>query len=154
MQAKSTRFLAITGIILGVVAIISVLAGAWLTPQIKTAAAASDTPTPIAQSQDANKPAQITVRGTGTITAKPDTIKMTVGVAQQDTTVKAAQAKVTDVINAMTEKLKAAGLSYKDSRTGQYSVEPVYDYSTPNDKGGANQPPKLTGYRITNMLEI
>src|SRR4051812_33917459 len=110
MQAKSTRFLAITGIILGVIAIISVLAGAWLTPQIKTAAAASDTPTPIAQGHpatDANKSAQITVRGTGAITAKPDTIKMTVGVAQQDSTVKAAQAKVTDVINAMTEKLKA-----------------------------------------------
>lgn len=113
----------------------------------KQAEAQSSEPTPTAQ---AEKPAQISVRGSGIIQAKPDTLLMNIGVSIQDSNVKAVQGKVTAAMNAMEAKIKAAGVAEKDYRTTVYNVEPVMDYSG-GDKG---QPAKLTGFRITNMLEI
>ena len=96
---------------------------------------------------------QISVRGSGSISAKPDTLQMSIGVVTQDTTVQAAQTKASQVAAALQEKIKAAGVEDQDYRTAQYSIDPVMDYSSGADKGG-NQLPKLTGFRVTNIFEI
>jgi uncharacterized protein YggE len=75
-------------------------------------------------------------------------------VSLQENTVKAARAKVSAVMDALVARLKAANVAEKDSRTSQYSVEPVLDYG--NGDKGTNVPttPKIVGIRITNILQI
>jgi uncharacterized protein YggE len=109
--------------------------------------------TAAAQTQGQTDAAHITVRGTGSINATPDQIKLNIGASFQESTVKAAQDKVTAAIDKIVAKLKAAGVDAKDYRTGQYNVEPVMDFSG-SDKGGSPQTPRLAGFRVTNVLEV
>jgi len=146
------KILAAVGIVVVVGAVSAVMAAAWFFPLSVSGnkASAEESFTPAVQTET-TKAAPITVRGIGKISAKPDTIVMNVGVSAQESTVKAAQAKVTEVIEAMTARLKAANVSDADYRTTQYNVEPVMDYS---GKEGTNVAPTLLGFRITSILEI
>jgi uncharacterized protein YggE len=131
------------------------LLSAWMLPQgaaaqsrpdaAKTDPAPADTPA---------KPGQITVRGSGNVTAVPDTLVINIGVVMQDTTVAAAQTKAGAALDAMLAKLKAAKIDAKDYRTIQYNVEPVMDYSGGKGPDAVNQPPQLVGFRVTNILEV
>jgi uncharacterized protein len=144
---KTSRFLAIVGAAVVVAFVSAALAIAWVLPRsTNTASAQANT--------DGARPSQITVRGSGSINAKPDTLRMDVGVILQSNTVKDAQSSVSTVMDEMLSRLKAAGIDEKDYRTSQYSVEPVMDYSGGGDKGSQTAPPKLTGFRVTNMLQI
>jgi uncharacterized protein len=90
----------------------------------------------------------ISVRGTGSISAKPDMATMQVGVQIQKDTLDAAQAEAATKIDAAMNQLKGAGIAEKDISTAQYSVEPVMDYSR------NNEPPRLIGFRVTNILAV
>lgn len=151
---NTNRILALIGVglLVAVLATAALLAAflpaGWLTARRDASASAA----PIEQPVTAAEPSvPISVRGSGIINARPDTMKMNVGVSIQESTVKAAQTKVTEVIEAMTARLQAANVEEKDYRTAQYSVEPVMDY--PTEKGQAAAP-RLIGFRVTSMLEI
>lgn len=146
MEKGSNRVLALGSVVLSVGLLFAAFAVVWLTPR-------EAAPTQAQSGDTANKPTQITVRGNGSIGAKPDTLVMNVGTTVQESTVKAAQDKVASAISAMTEKVKAAGIEEKNYRTVQYNVEPVMDYGTP-DRGGAMNLPKLIGFRVTNIMEV
>lgn len=159
---SNSRILTLAAAGLFAFAIFSVLATAWLVPRSIDKADAQTTQNapkdkgdkqaqPIAT--EAPKTTTITVRGSGVVTAKPDTIKMSVGVTVFDKTVKTAQDKASTTTDSMVAKIKAAGVADADFRTGQYNVEPVMDYA--GDKGGApSQTPTLTGFRVTYILDI
>jgi uncharacterized protein YggE len=147
MKSNGTRLLAMAGFAVAAALVFAAVTIGWVAPQ-GTAPASAQSQT------ETTRPSQITVRGTGSVSAKPDLIKMSVGVAQQDGTVKAAQAKVSATTDALVAKIKEAGVDEKDYRTSQYSVEPVMDFGYSGDKGSPNQTPKLTGFRVTNMLDI
>lgn len=91
------------------------------------------------------------MRGSGSVTAKPDLLKLTVGVVIQDTTVAAAQSRVTEITAALADTLKAGGVVAADYRTAQYNVEPVMDYGNKGDVSGT---PQLIGFRVTNLLDL
>lgn len=93
------------------------------------------------------KPSQVTVVGTGSITVKPDILKITIGVSNQDETVAAAQGSVDTVTAAMIAKLAELGIADTDYATSQYNVEAVLDYTT-------KATGTLVGYRVTSMYEI
>ena len=144
MKSGNNRLLAGVSIMASTALVLAAFSLVWLSPrEAATAKAQADTP----------KPSQITVRGSGSISVKPDTLVMTVGASIQDTTVKAAQTQVTAIIDAIEAKLKAAGVAEKDYKTVQYGVEPVMDYGSSPEKGGAGTP-KLIGFRVINMLEV
>ena len=147
MEKRGNRVLALASVMLSVGLLFAAFAVVWLTPRDASPAGAQQS------GDNASKPSQITVRGSGSISAKPDTLIMNVGTTIQDTTVKAAQDKVASTITAMSDKLKAAGIEDKNYRTVQFNVEPVMDYGTP-DRGGATGLPKLTGFRVTSIIEI
>jgi uncharacterized protein YggE len=107
---------------------------------------------PAAAQSTSSNPSQITVVGTGSVNAIPDTVKITVGVSDQESTVAAAQSKVDSGVAAITAKLKEAGISDKDYRTVQYTIDPVMDYNNNGVKGPSNG--SLTGFNVTNMIEI
>lgn len=160
---SNSRILTLAAAGLFAFAIFAVLVTAWLIPrgidradaQSTTQNAPKDKGDEQAQplATEAPKTTTITVRGSGVVTAKPDTIKMSVGVTVFDKTVKTAQDKAASITDSMVGKIKAAGVADADYRTGQYNVEPVMDYAA--EKGGApSQTPTLTGFRVTYILDI
>jgi uncharacterized protein YggE len=140
----NNRLLAVTSIALSVALLLGAFAVVWLAvPRQASPAAAQEQP---------EKTPQITVRGSGSIVAKPDIMVVNIGVSIQEPSIKAAQDKVSSAISAMEAKLKAAGLTEKDYRTVQYNVGPVTTYEGA-DKGVPGTP-KVVGFLVTNILEV
>ncbi|MEO8287766.1 MAG: SIMPL domain-containing protein [Chloroflexota bacterium] len=145
MKTANNRVLAAVSLTLSALLILGAFTLTWLLPRNAATASAQS------NNQQAAQPSQITVVGTGSISVKPDILKVTIGVAQQENTVKAAQDKVDSTIAALYEKLKAAGIDEKDYKTAQYTVEPVMDFNNPKGQNGQGT---LAGFRVTNMIEI
>ena len=95
-----------------------------------------------------NETPHISVRGAGVISAKPDIVNLQIGVQIQKTSLADAQSEAATKADALISALKAAGVAEKDIATAQYSVEPVMDYSR------NNEPPRLVGFRVTNILNV
>ena len=90
----------------------------------------------------------ISVHGTGIVSAKPDMANLQIGVQIQNTSLATAQGDAATKMDAAMKQLKAAGVDEKDISTAQYNVEPVMDYSQ------QNAPPRVTGFRVTNILNV
>jgi uncharacterized protein YggE len=142
MNTQSNRLMGVLGGAVAVALVLAALLLAWTWGQ-SGGPARAQTP--------ATAGSQITVRGSGTVNATPDLLKLTVGAAIQDSTVAAAQDRVTAITEALVARLQAAGIEAKDYRTAQYNVEPVMDYGS---KGEPNAAPQLIGFRVTNLLEL
>ncbi len=136
------RLWTFAGIALSTLVVLGALLVVWLMPRDPAPAAAQD-------SQNAAKPSTITVIGTGSVSVKPDILKMTIGVSAQEDTVLDAQGKVDASLSAIYAKLKEAGIAETDYRTAQYTIEPVMNYNDPKNSQGV-----LTGFRVVNMIEI
>jgi uncharacterized protein YggE len=141
MKSASNKTLAIVSVALSALLILGAFTVVWLLPRDAAPAAAQGA---------SSNPSHITVAGMGSVSVTPDTVKITVGVSDQESTVAAAQSKVDSGVATITAKLKAAGIDAKDYRTVQYSIEPVMDYNG-STKGQAGA---LTGFNVTNMIEI
>jgi uncharacterized protein len=142
MKSQNSKLVVLGSAVLSATLILGAFLAVWLSAREPASASAQN-------ANEATKPSQITVVGLGSINTTPDILKMTVGVAIQADTVLAAQTDVTGAIAAIEAKLKEAGIDAKDYRTVQYTVEPVMDFD--GTKGGQG---KLSGFRVTNMLEI
>ncbi len=88
----------------------------------------------------------ITVAGEGRVTTMPDIAKVQLGTIIEKTTVKAAQAENTRIMNALNEQLAAAGVAKTDVQTANYSIQPAYDW----DDGRQ----RLRGYQVTQNLRV
>jgi uncharacterized protein YggE len=100
-----------------------------------------------AQGAPVTDQAHISVHGTGIVTAKPDMATIQLGVQIQDVSLNKAQTDAASKMDAIMSQLKSAGIDEKDISTSQYNVEPVMDYRD-------NQPPVVTGYRVTNIVSV
>ncbi len=89
----------------------------------------------------------ITVNGQGSVSAKPDTAHVTLGVQIQNEQLAAAQTQATTQMNAVLAALKQDGINDKDIQTVNYSVNVMTDQKNP----GINQ---VTGYMVTNMVDV
>ena len=89
----------------------------------------------------------ITVRGSGIVSAKPDIVNLQIGVQIQKDSLQDAQNEASTKINAAMQQLKSAGVEDKDISTAQYNVEPVMDHRD-------NEAPRVTGFRVTNILAV
>ncbi len=87
-----------------------------------------------------------TVAGEGKITAKPDLVKLSLGVQTDAMTVKEAQRTNTQRMNAITAAMKALGVEDKDLQTANYSIYPKIDW-----KDGKQN---IIGYTVTQNLEV
>ena len=88
----------------------------------------------------------ITVTGQGTVTAKPDTVIVTLGVRTEHTSVREALAENAKRANAIIHALKEIGVSEEDIDTASFSIYPKYDYS--------NGTAFLTGYEAEHIFDI
>ncbi len=89
----------------------------------------------------------IWVTGTGRVTAKPDIATLSLGVQAEARTVADAQAQAQQAMSAVMASLTANGVADKDIQTSSFSIQPVYNYTTGNQR-------ILEGYQVTNIVTI
>lgn len=99
-----------------------------------------------AQAAAGNVPAQIVTTGSGEIRVAPDRATVFVGVQSRAATAASAAADNSRRQRAILDTLHALGLGSDQLSTINYNVSPEMQYN-PN-----NQPPKVTGYSVTNTV--
>lgn len=89
----------------------------------------------------------IVVSGTGRVAVQPDIADLRLGVSVARLTVDEARNDAATTMAAILAAIEAAGVAKKDVRTSLLSVQPRYEYRD-------NQPPRLSGYELSNVVEI
>jgi uncharacterized protein len=99
----------------------------------------------------------ITVVGTGEAISIPDIATFSFGVTENAKTVKEAQDKATERINAALATIKAGGVAENDIKTISYNINPHYEWNqgicTPYG-GCPNGKNMLTGYDVSQTIEV
>lgn len=99
----------------------------------------------------------ISVEGTGSATAIPDTARITFSVIESATDVAAAQDAATRRTDAALEAMKGMGIEEEDLKTLGYSVSPRYEYGNQSCFNGFCPPsgsPRISGYDVTQTVEV
>lgn len=84
--------------------------------------------------------------GTGSATAAPDKALISLGVTESAPSVLEAQNRANQKAEAIIDSMKKLGISDKDIKTSNYSINPDYSFS------GSSQ--KITGYTVNQNFEI
>lgn len=90
----------------------------------------------------------VSVGGHGEVNVAPDTASIFIGVDVTKPTLAEAQAQATAQATAVIATLKAAGIADEDIQTTSYNVYVLNDTSRHAD------PNTITGYEITNQLQV
>lgn len=99
------------------------------------------------QCQDKVKGTELVINASADVKASPDVAMLTAGVLSVAPNVAAAMKDNTAKMNALFAAVKEAGIAEKDMQTNGFSIQPQYMYAE-------NQPPKITGYQVSNNLTI
>lgn len=94
-------------------------------------------------------PGLVTVTGTGKVNAAPDMANIRSGVVSEAPTAAEALANNTDAMEKVMRELSRLGIAEKDIQTSRFSVDPIR--TRPRE---GNEAPRITGYRVTNMVAI
>lgn len=94
----------------------------------------------------------ITVSGEGKATVAPDVARVSFSVQNTATTVAAAQEATTKQANDAIGLVKEQGIAEKDVRTLAYNIAPQYSY--PTCAYGTPCNPKVTGYQVSQTVEV
>ena len=95
----------------------------------------------------------ISVSGEGEVMAIPDIAEFSFAVMAEASDVREAQNEVTEVMNAILEDLKKAGIEEKDIKTTSYNAQPRYEYEEGRRPGlPGNQ--KLVGYEVSHWVSV
>jgi uncharacterized protein len=89
----------------------------------------------------------ITVSGTGRVSVQPDVADLRLGVNVSRLTVDEARNDAAKTMAAILDAVSKAGVAKKDVRTSMLSVQPRYEYRD-------NEPPRLAGYELTNVVDV
>lgn len=106
-----------------------------------------------AASEDAPKPATLSLTGEGKVSARPDMATITTGVTSEAKTAREALSKNTAAMSRVIDAVKAAGIAAKDIATSDFSVRPQYLEYRPKD-GELRRPPQIVGYRVSNQATV
>jgi uncharacterized protein YggE len=94
------------------------------------------------------RPATVTVVGTGSVTAAPDMAEVTTGVVTQAPTAAAALAANSQAMERLIQTLGGLGIEARDIQTTGFTVSPL------RRPGREGQAPEITGYEVTNQARV
>ena len=89
----------------------------------------------------------IVVNGVGVVKAKPDTVKIYMGVFTEEAAVQAAVEKNAAIFQSILSAMNGVGVAKDSIETVSYSISPVYDY--PKDSSLV-----LRGYRVDHQIVV
>jgi uncharacterized protein len=93
-----------------------------------------------------SKQRTMTVTGQGTITVKPDTVTITLGIRTENKIVSQALSENAARANNMIQALKLIGIKDEEIDTASFSIYPKYEY-----KDGTSS---LVGYEVEHIFDI
>lgn len=114
-----------------------------------TLAEADDEPLSVSV-QPAAQTRTLSVKGTASVTLKPDNASLSIGVVTTARTVADAQAQNAAAMNKVIDAAKAAGILERDISTTSFHISAQYDYSYSQ----MTEEQELIGYRVENMLSV
>lgn len=92
----------------------------------------------------------VTVAGSGRVTAAPDRAHVTAGVVSEAPRAADAVRQTNAAMQKVIAALDAAGIERKHVQTVRFDVSPVYS----NEAMHSGGPPKITGYRAGNQVQV
>ena len=95
----------------------------------------------------------ISVMGSATTTVLPDLATVQFGVDTEATTAQEAISTNSQIMNSTVTAIQNAGISKDEISTSSFSINPVYNDSSPDPTTGIHQS-ILTGYRASNTLYV
>ncbi len=105
---------------------------------------------PASAAEDAKAPPRtLALTGIGEVRARPDTAMVRIGVMRRAATAREALTAGNAAMTEILDHLKQSGIEPKDIQTVNFSVNPVYVYDSKNQ-----EPPKITGYDVSNELHV
>ena len=100
-------------------------------------------------SEDMKVMRSISLGGHGEVHAVPDLALVNMGVLSSAVTAREALDANTKAMTELMAVLKTANIADKDISTSNFTVAPRYDYGQNN-----GQPPKMTGYDVSNTVNV
>jgi len=88
----------------------------------------------------------VTVSGSGLVNIQPDRAILTIGVTSQDSSAQAAAQQNAAVMSNVIAALGTIGINSSSIQTTSYNINPQTQYS--------NGPAVITGYQVTNEIEV
>jgi hypothetical protein len=137
-EQKMKRFIQIASVLtLGIAGLLAVLALSVQNAAVQAASAQDETtPTRV-----------IAVSGTGRVSGAPDQASISIGVQITAPTLAEATQQASANMTKVLDAIKAQGVDPKDIQTSQYNVNPITNYKE-------GQPPEITGYQVTNVVNV
>lgn len=96
----------------------------------------------------------IWVTGQASVTVEPDLVLLTVGVETTGETVAQARAEAAGAMDAITEAVRAHGLSEQDVQTQSFNIWPQYEYPEVTSGELTTRKQVLVGYTVNNAARI
>lgn len=136
-------------IVLGV----AVVLGLVLAPQLGRSV--SNTPTTV-KAQEQTTPEtqrQVTVQGRAAVEAVPNTAVVRLGVVTQAATATLALDRNSQQVSVVLARIKELAIAEQDIQTNAFWVSPLYNRDE-QEPVTPQTAPEITGYRVTNTLEV
>lgn len=89
----------------------------------------------------------IAVAGTGTVSVRPDIGLVNLGVEVTAATVAEARDQAADAMQEMQDAMAEEGVAAEDIQTQYFNIYPQYNYAE-------NTPPQITGYTVSNTVQV
>lgn len=117
-------------------------------------AAALALPATAAAQQPVEQPRTITVNGIATVEREPEQGVVLLAVeSEAENAREAADANATKMAELI-PALRRAGVAERNIRTVSYELRPEYTRTLPPERGMAQEPPRIAGYRAVNMVQV
>lgn len=102
---------------------------------------------------------QISVNGSGRVSAPPNVAEINLGVVTQGKTAREALSANNESMTALQNVLKERGVAAKDLQTTNITISPRYSQPPPPNPAQPFQPPvefvpKIIGYDVTNTVHV
>lgn len=104
-----------------------------------------------ALAQDRQPTPRVIVSGQGESSIRPDMAVLTLGVSREAATAREALDANNEAMAAVIAAMKAEGVADRDLQTANFQISPIYVYPK---QGEDNQPPKISGYQVSNSLSV
>ncbi|MEO0327656.1 MAG: SIMPL domain-containing protein [Pseudomonadota bacterium] len=96
---------------------------------------------------------KISVSGTGMVSVSPDMAIVSLGVVREADTARKALIANNEAMASVLDAMKSNGIAEKDLQTSNFSIQPRFHY--PKRKSNGEQPPPvITGYIVSNKLDV
>lgn len=95
----------------------------------------------------------LSLTGEGEVKSPPDIAVISAGVVSEAKTAREALTLNNETMASVLQTIEAAGVAKRDIQTSSFSVQPKYKYAK-RAGNGEQEPPRITGYAVSNSVTV